>query len=109
MNIREKIDALWQKNFPDVSSPTGKTCNKCGDVAGDVRPLKYVRGEVTEKGVYFITCRVCKKHWCADECAIEDDALTGFLISRENKVRGERLIVCEKCQKDLDALSKFFL
>lgn len=52
-----------------------------------------------------IKCTTCNKMWCCDECAIEDDAIPGFLtqwrkfrrrISKENK--NMRLVTCLKCQ-----------
>jgi hypothetical protein len=60
---------------------------------------------VIREGDKSVKCVACGRHWCCDECAIEQDAIPGFLnqwrgfprrISPENK--NIRLVTCLKCK-----------
>lgn len=59
-----------------------------------------------KEGHHSIRCTECGKTWCCGECAIEDDAIPGFLDQykefprqKDAKYPNMRFVKCLKCQK----------
>tara|TARA_Y100000310_G_scaffold345019_1_gene461215 strand:+ start:4966 stop:5445 length:480 start_codon:yes stop_codon:yes gene_type:complete len=74
-----------------------RLCTKCGYKVDVPNPGAPLFPERLKGKVYFLTCRECRKHWCDDGCAIEDDMISGFLQERNHD--GERFITCRSCKK----------
>ena len=86
LNYLESLQPPKHNTFP--------LCERCNTVANMRAPDVPFISKKKRGRTYYLTCSDCEKHWCCDECAIEDKALK----KRFKRLwTGERVFTCQQC------------